>query len=136
MAVTFTQDAFEQIKSHSLKERPIEACGILTGPENSRQISAVVTCANVDENPRAAYTIHPKELLQVIDEIDATQGIRLAGFYHSHPFSEASPSNVDRDRAAWDRFIYAIYSIPLDLLKCYLWDDEAKIFHILDVISE
>ena len=136
MAVTFTQDAFEQIKSHSLKERPIEACGVLTGPEKSRQISAGVTCANMDENPRAAYTIDPKELLQVIDEIDATQGIRLAGFYHSHPFSEASPSNVDRDRAAWDRFIYAIYSIPLDLLKCYLWDDEENCFQTLDVILE
>ncbi len=136
MAVRFTQDAFEQIKSHSLKERPREACGILTGPENSRQISVVVACANMDSNPRAAYTIDPTELLRVIDEIDLTPGVRLAGFYHSHPFSAASPSKVDRNRAAWDGFIYVIYSVPEDELKCYLWDDEAKSFQALDVIFE
>jgi proteasome lid subunit RPN8/RPN11 len=124
--IAMSEAVFKKIKGHSLQESPKEACGILSGntSENPR-ITRVFCCSNVDKNPYVAYTINPDELLKAIDEIEGDKkGPELMGFYHSHPFSSPNPSLVDMSRATWERFIYAIFSISEDRLKCWKWMGE------------
>jgi proteasome lid subunit RPN8/RPN11 len=124
MAMSLTQGTLEKIKVHSVKERPKEACGILVGPPGGKtDVTDVISCTNVDENPYSAYTIHPEELLKAIDKIESDKGLKLLGFYHSHPFSSPHPSMVDQKRATWDRFIYAIYSVEKDKIHCWRWHE-------------
>jgi proteasome lid subunit RPN8/RPN11 len=125
--IVLTKLAFKMIQEHSLQESPREACGILAGTtvENPR-ITNVFCCSNVDENPNEAYTISPNELLKVIDEIEGGKnGLEFMGFYHSHPFSSPTPSSVDARQANWDGFVYLIFSVPKDKLRCWRWREKS-----------
>ena len=126
--VSFTKKAFESIKGHALHEAPKEACGVLAGAQ--KKVTEVFPCTNVDKNPYSAYTVDPQELLKIMDEIekDSSKSLEIIGFYHSHPFTGSRPSAVDISRAAWDEYLYAIYSIPEDMLRCWRWSEEQKRF--------
>lgn len=132
----FNSATLAAIKRHSLNVKPTEACGILAGTLNPNVVSKVVACENVDSNPHAAYTIDPTELLNALTELDISPDTRHIGFYHSHPFSSAAPSNIDVARATWDSFLYAIYSVRDDRLKCYIWCEEENRFKAVKVIFE
>jgi len=119
--LSITLEALQKIRLHAIEEAPREACGILAG-RHKREISKVLKCENVDGNPYIAYTIAPSQLLAIIDEIESEGSeVELVGFYHTHPFSSAHPSLVDVERAAWEGFVYAIYSIPDHELACWRW---------------
>jgi proteasome lid subunit RPN8/RPN11 len=119
----------KKIREHSQAESPKEACGVLAGTraENS-VVKRVVPCTNADINSSSAYTIHPTELLKVLDEIEFTEDIELVGFYHSHPFSSAHPSLIDEGRATWDDFLYMIFSVAENRLTAWTWDEEKNNF--------
>jgi proteasome lid subunit RPN8/RPN11 len=126
--VIFTNGVFELIKAHALKDKPKESCGILAGaPTEKTTVTDATPCTNVDSNPFAAYTIDPTELLRAIDEIEGKGELKHLGFYHSHPFSSPIPSMVDQKRATWDGFLYAIYSVEEDEIRCWRWiEDEGE----------
>ena len=127
--LAFDRVAMEVIKQHSNDEVPNEACGILAGKQlgNEKAVTDVVKCSNVDVSPKNAYTIDSAELLKTIIELESSQSIEHIGFYHSHPFSSPNPSMVDLNRATWDGFIYAIYSVPENRFLCFQWLEEKKV---------
>lgn len=126
----FTEDALIRIKEHALSEAPKEACGVLAGTtENRCTVTKTFSCTNVDKNPLSAYTIDPNELLKVINGIEENKnGLELLGFYHSHPYSRAGPSQIDVERATWNGFFYAIYSFSRDEVRCWKWKEDRKGF--------
>ena len=86
---------------HAEGEAPREACGILAGiAKRGKVVEKVYPCRNADPSPLAAYTIDPKELLAVLEEIEGS-GMELLGFYHSHSRGPEFPSGVDSARANW-----------------------------------
>ncbi|MFQ5800738.1 MAG: Mov34/MPN/PAD-1 family protein, partial [Candidatus Hydrothermarchaeales archaeon] len=119
-------DALIRIKEHALLEAPKEACGVLAGSrKEERTVTKVFSCTNVDKNPLSAYTIGSKEFLETVREIEENHGdLELLGFYHSHPHGDTRPSLIDLERATWDGFFYAIYSILEDELRCWKWSED------------
>jgi proteasome lid subunit RPN8/RPN11 len=133
--IEITWDALGNIRRHSRSVAPKEACGILSGPVDKNRVTEVFRCKNVDENPLTAYTIEPRELIDVINTIEnSSRDLMHIGFYHSHPFSSPLPSVVDERKATWDKFIYAIYSAPQDKIGCWRWSDDKQRFIEEDVV--
>lgn len=99
---------FAEIIEHAKTERPNEACGLIAGVEG-RAIK-LFRGTNVDENKRVRYSMDPKEILRVCREIDDNDWELLA-IYHSHPHSQAYPSNTDVSLAFYPDSNYVIVSL-------------------------
>lgn len=92
---------------------PREACGILLGTETpaGRWVSRSVAVRNdaPAELQTRRYCVPPDVLLRVEREASA-QGVRVLGFYHSHPNHAPQPSPTDLAQA-WPYYSYLIVSV-------------------------
>ena len=95
---------------------PNEAGGFLLGegalpdPVNIREAIPIANqFAAAEQHHR--YAMSPRDWLRYEDEADA-RGLRLLGYYHSHPDSPAIPSEFDRAHAL-PQFVYLITAVRL-----------------------
>jgi proteasome lid subunit RPN8/RPN11 len=95
MALHLTRAQVDDMIAHARAELPKECCGILAGRGES--VARVFRARNADDSE---YTFHidDRDLLRISKEIDDLE-LELIGFYHSHPWSEATPSRTDIARA-------------------------------------
>jgi proteasome lid subunit RPN8/RPN11 len=91
---------------------PEEGCGILLGRrgQTADEVTHVLACANVDDEPRRRYAIAPEELVAAQRQA-REQGLEILGFYHSHPDRPAKPSETDLRRAHWSGCVYLICEV-------------------------
>jgi proteasome lid subunit RPN8/RPN11 len=92
---------------HALAERPLEACGLIGG-KGERAVRFFPT-RNALRSP-TRYDVEPADLLRVTMEIEA-QGLDLWGIFHSHPATEAYPSQTDVRLAFYPEAYYLICSL-------------------------
>jgi proteasome lid subunit RPN8/RPN11 len=86
----------EAMLAHAREGYPYEACGVLLGRVEGRQVSRIARMVNREtEMPHVRYQIAPEDLLRVQRESRA-EGLEIVGFYHSHPDHPARPSETDR----------------------------------------
>lgn len=123
--ITLKQELFRTIVEHAQGEFPKEACGILAGSQiREKAVKKVYRCRNVDPAPSTAYTIDPKEQLEIMEEIDNSE-MELIGFYHSHPSGPELPSDIDTARAMWPGYSYVILSLsPRTLITSWISKEE------------
>ena len=105
--LTLRKEIFEQIVKQCLKEYPDEACGILAG--SAGKVKKVYEMFNVDKSP-SSYFMESREQLKVMKEI-RSQGLEMAGIYHSHVASQAYPSSRDIELAFYPDASYVIISL-------------------------
>ena len=67
---------------------------------------------NIEASP-FRYSIEPRDLLRIVDEIDDAEEDLLA-IYHSHTRSPAFPSRTDVELAFWPDAAYLIVSLASD----------------------
>ncbi len=84
---------------------PLECCGILLGNGNS--ITFARPAANVHPDPASHFEIDPQALIDAHRSARAG-GVKVLGYYHSHPNGIARPSATDSAAAAADGAIWAI----------------------------
>lgn len=84
---------------------PRECCGLLFGDASA--IAAHRPAANVHVEPETCFEIDPKALIDAHRTM-REGGVRLVGYYHSHPSGAPEPSATDRALAAGDGMIWAI----------------------------
>lgn len=112
---TLTLNASQQseIFAHAERSYPDECCGAIFGrvDGSSRQIVTLREMENTWDaaERRRRFLITPAEYMRVEREADDL-GLSLIGFYHSHPNSEARPSEFDREHA-WPWFTYPIVEV-------------------------
>src|SRR5512145_1642458 len=75
----------------AVKERPVEACGILAG--RAGVVEDAIAMTNVDHSSEH-FMMDPKEQFAVAKEIRG-RGLTMLAVYHSHPQSPARPSQED-----------------------------------------
>lgn len=85
------QHLLQRIIEHCLEEKPIEACGILTG-RDGRVLHAFAT-DNSKRSPVYYEVDHAQQKL-VLQGMEK-RGEQVVGIYHSHPTTPAVPSNTD-----------------------------------------
>ncbi|HYK84087.1 MAG TPA: M67 family metallopeptidase [Ktedonobacteraceae bacterium] len=98
---------YEEMVAHVVAGYPNETCGLLAS-KGGRVVKNYPT-ANAAEHPDDFSEIAPQDLLNISYDIDEYDG-EMYSYYHSHPQSEAYPSQRDKDWAKRNKLYYIIFS--------------------------
>jgi proteasome lid subunit RPN8/RPN11 len=98
---------YEEMVAHVVAGYPNETCGLLAS-KDGRVVKNYPT-ANAAEHPDDFSEIAPQDLLKISYDIDEYDG-EMYSYYHSHPKSEAYPSQRDKDWAKRNKLYYIIFS--------------------------
>ena len=94
--ITLTEEQKQILLEHAENEIPNESCAILFGSENENMatVEKIFLTKNIEESP-VNFTISPEQRLEA-DKIEREAGLKIVAIFHSHPNSEAHPSNTDK----------------------------------------
>jgi S-sulfo-L-cysteine synthase (O-acetyl-L-serine-dependent) len=99
----------QAIRRHGARTFPDECCGALLGPKQGEVTEGFPLDNMFPDSQRRRFLVGPKEYM--LAEKRATEtGLKLLGFYHSHPDHPAEPSQFDLDHA-WPNMSYLIVSV-------------------------
>lgn len=104
--VRIPEAIYAEMLAHVVAGYPNEACGAV-GAKDGRVVKHYPT-ANAAEHPDDFSIIDPMDLLHIYEDIDEYDGEMI--YYHSHPKSEAYPSQRDREWAIRNKLYYVIFS--------------------------
>lgn len=108
----------------SRKKYPIESCGLLFGWITNEEavVKKIVITRNVLKSS-IEFQINPEEFIKHISEAER-EGLRLIGFYHSHP-AVPRPSVIDvKYMKLWPKSIWLIISSIDYSIEAYQMVDE------------
>lgn len=94
------------LSQYSENQKPNEACAILFGKNN--QVQDIFLAENIDESP-INFTISNEQLLEGY-KIAENKEMDVIGIFHSHPNSDAFPSNTDKKFMQSNPVVWIIYS--------------------------
>lgn len=112
---------YAEMLAHIVAAYPNEGCGAL-GCVDARVVRNYPT-ANAAEHPDDFSIIGEADLVRIYNDIDEYDGEMI--YYHSHPKSEAYPSQRDKDWAKGSGCLYLIFSH-----RFYPQEPYARIFSI------
>lgn len=92
-----TAQAYRDMVGHCIKEKPLEACGLLSGRDG---IAARCWRIRNAERSPVAFTMDGEELTRALHGMESL-GEQLLGMYHSHPSGSPYPSPFDVEHAAF-----------------------------------
>jgi proteasome lid subunit RPN8/RPN11 len=108
-AVRLAPDVLAEIRRQAARAYPNEGCGALLGPA-PLVVSETLALRNEEEaSPRTRFTVSPRDYLAAEASADA-RGLRLLGFWHSHPDHPARPSATDR-AFAWPGLLTLVIGV-------------------------
>ena len=93
------------MRRESAAAAPREACGILFG--DNGEISDCSVTENVADDPLRRFEIDPRALFAAL-RAERAGGPKLAGYWHSHPSGDPTPSATDAGMAEPDGKIWLI----------------------------
>lgn len=136
--IVLPADIAAEMVAHCEAGRPNEACGILAVRGDA--IVRLYRMRNAEASP-VRYALDPKEQFDVYRSIES-DGLELAGVYHSHTRTPAYPSPTDVKRASED-VPYLIVSLASKkpsirayrISKANWTDDEGEISEIPVVVG-
>lgn len=105
--VRVPETIYREMVAHILTGYPDEACGAL-GSKGDLVVKNYPT-ANAAEHPDDFSIISETDIVRIYNDIDEYDGDML--YYHSHPRSEAYPSERDKDWAKRSGYLYVIFSL-------------------------
>ena len=88
---------FEELIAHARRDAPNECCGMLAASDGA--LTAYFPARNEFESPMR-FQIDSADQIRIANEIDA-RGEEIGAIFHSHPNSEAYPSQTDVNLARW-----------------------------------
>ena len=120
--VVLTQKEKDKLVAHAIEQQPNESCAMLLGKkvDNYWNVKEVFLTENID-NSQTNFTISPEELLRGYQLAEKMQ-LELVGVFHSHPNSDAIPSNTDKKFMQNNPVPWIIFSGVNNNLKAYLLD--------------
>lgn len=92
-----TAQAYRDMVGHCIKEKPLEACGLLSGRDGIA--ARCWRIRNAEQSP-IAFTMDGEELTRALRGMESL-GEQLLGMYHSHPSGSPYPSPFDVEHAAF-----------------------------------
>ena len=110
------------LTEHAENEKPNESCAILFGKNNT--VSEVFLTKNIEESP-VNFTISNEQLIEGY-KIAEEKKVEVIGIFHSHPNSEAYPSNTDKKFMQSNPVVWVIYSGANKDFRAYLLESEIK----------
>ena len=114
----------EGLAKHAEAEKPYESCAILVGNETDENwtVKEVVLTENTTKS-RVMFTISPDKEFEV-DQNAKKSNMEIVCIFHSHPESEARPSETDKKFMRVNPFPWIIYSGLTREMNCFILQDE------------
>jgi proteasome lid subunit RPN8/RPN11 len=91
--LTIARATYDEIVAHAKRDHPIEACGMVAGPEGSDRPERFIEMVNAAGSP-TFYEYDSTDLLALYREMDDRDEEPVV-IYHSHTETEAYPSVTD-----------------------------------------
>ena len=105
-----TQQLYDEMVAHARDEAPNESCGMLAASDG--RFTAFFPAENEFASP-LRFRIAAQDQIRIYNEIEG-RGEEVA-IFHSHPNTEAAPSQTDVNLAAdWPGAIWVICSLAED----------------------
>ncbi len=106
--LTIDQATYDAIVAHAKRDHPVEACGIVAGPEGSDRPERLLEMVNAAGSP-TFYEYDSTDLLELYKELDQRDEEPVV-IYHSHSATEAYPSVTDINLASEPGAHYVLVS--------------------------
>ena len=121
-SVVLAQKEKDKLVTHAISEQPSESCAMLFGKKvgDNWNVKEVFLTQNIDDS-QTNFTISPEELLKGYQIAEKNQ-LEVVGIFHSHPNSDAIPSNTDKKFMQNNPVPWIIFSGVNNDLKAYLLD--------------
>ena len=94
------------LSQYSENQKPNEACAILFGKNN--EVLDIFLTENIEGSP-VNFTISNEQLIEGYN-IAEQKKMEVIGIFHSHPNSDAFPSNTDKKFMQSNPVVWIIYS--------------------------
>ena len=120
--IVLAQKEKNKLVTHAISEQPNESCAMLFGKKvgDNWNVKEVFLTQNIDDS-QTNFTISPEELLKGYQIAEKNQ-LEVVGVFHSHPNSDAIPSNTDKKFMQNNPVPWIIFSGVNNDLKAYLLD--------------
>ena len=122
--IILAQKEKDKLVAHAIEQQPSESCAMLFGKKvgDDWNVKEVFLTQNMD-NSQTNFTISPEELLKGYQIAQKNQ-LEVVGVFHSHPNSDAIPSNIDKKFMQNNPVPWIIFSGVNNNLKAYLLDSD------------
>lgn len=127
--ITLSQSDKKILSEYSENQKPNESCAILFGKDN--QVLDLFLTENIEESP-INFTISNKQLIQAYS-IAEEKKLEVVGIFHSHPDSDAFPSNTDKKFMQSNPVAWIIYSGINKNFKAYVLESEIVEIPIIEI---
>ena len=123
-SIVLAQKEKDKLVTHAISEQPSESCAMLFGKKigDNWNVKEVFLTQNIDDS-QTNFTISPEELLKGYQIAEKNQ-LEVVGIFHSHPNSDAIPSNTDKKFMQNNPVPWIIFSGVNNDLKAYLLDSD------------
>ncbi len=108
------------LSQYSENQKPNESCAILFGKNN--QVLELFLTENIEKSP-VNFTISNKQLIEGY-KIAEEKKMDVIGIFHSHPNSDAYPSNTDKKFMQSNPVVWIIYSGINKNFKAYILESD------------
>ena len=108
------------LSEYSENQKPNESCAILFGKNDI--VSDLFLTENIEESP-VNFTISNDQLIEGY-KIAEQKGLDVIGIFHSHPDSDAFPSNTDKKFMESNPVVWIIYSGINKNFKAYILESD------------
>jgi proteasome lid subunit RPN8/RPN11 len=113
LSARISADLLQELIDWARAAAPNESCGLLIAPrhaEDGGEPTRFVGLRNVSETPRTRYEIDPQEQADVMLPADDAGDVVWA-IFHSHPATDAVPSQTDVGQAYYPESLYLLCSL-------------------------
>jgi len=125
-SIILNKDQIHQLKNHAEKNKPNESSALLFGSieDDSIKVSDLFLAKNSYESP-VNFTMDPQDVFDA-NKIAEEKKLKIVGVFHSHPNSEAYPSNTDKKFMQANPFVWIIYSGIDKNFKAFILENDVK----------
>ena len=123
-SIILTANDKQELAKYAESEKPYESCAILVGNENENNwtIKKIFLTENTAKS-KITFTISPDKEFEV-DQKAKEDNMEIVCIFHSHPESEAYPSETDKKFMKVNPFPWIIYSGTTEKMNCFILENE------------
>lgn len=132
LQIIITESQKKILASYADNEKPNESCAILFGSvdEQKTTVKEIFLTKNIEASP-VNFTISNDELIKVYKTAEDKK-MQVVAIFHSHPNSEAYPSETDKKFMQSNPVVWVIYSGVTRDFKAYFLESEIIQVAIID----
>lgn len=126
--IILSQSDKKILSEYSENQKPNESCAILFGKKN--QVLDTFMTENIEKSP-VNFTISNEQLIEAYKTAEE-RNMEIVGIFHSHPNSDAFPSNTDEKFMQSNPVTWIIYSGINKNFKAFILESDVMEIPIIE----